>query len=136
MLEIYHKATKACYIDEEGRDHEIDVLSIGRYIAEAKYTVKLEGMEEHFREITETVTSKPHTVHVYISPKNAKSFPMHTDPYDVFIYCLEGIKTMRIEKALISISEGNYTRIKANTPHRALNWYDSVMLSIGIEDAS
>lgn len=132
--DMYHLGTAAYYIDEEGRDHEIPMLLIDKYIAEGKYTVKVEGLEGHY-DISH-ITTEPHTVHVYIAPKDAPSFPTHTDPYPVFIYCLEGVKEMEVDGSCVFINEGSVFKINANTPHRALNSSASVMLSIGLEDAA
>lgn len=71
---------------------------------------------------------------MYISPKDSKSFPTHTDPIDVFIYVIEGTKVMEVNNSTHTIKEGEYISIPAGTPHRAINSYNSTMLSIGIEN--
>jgi len=134
MLEILHKGSKACFIDDTGRDHVIPIFSVGRYLAEGRYVVKVEGLEQEFKHIIEKLKiTENHSVHCYISPKFAKSFDVHTDPIDVFIYCLEGTKVMSIDEQLVYIEPETFVRIPANTPHRALNIFDSTMLSIGVE---
>ena len=134
MLDILHKGSKACFIDSAGRDHIIPVLSIGRHIAEERNVVKVEGLEHEFEHIVQKlgITDK-HTVHCYISPPFGISFPDHTDPIDVFIYVLEGSKTMMVDGEITIIEEGSYIKIPANTPHHAMNIEPSIMLSIGIE---
>lgn len=115
--------TIAMYIDELGRDYEIDLTTVDYYIAQEKYTVKVEGLEKHFKEQCAT--------HCYISPKGAPSFPLHLDPYDVTIKCIEGEKTMIIDDKKVVIKEGEEVLIPANTPHQATNESSSVILSIG-----
>lgn len=127
MYEFLQKGTIAKIIDEQGRDHDIDLLMVDYYIAEAKSTVKVEGLESHFKEYF------PRTVHCYIAPASAASFPEHQDPVDVEIKCLEGIKTMNIAGKDVEIPAGESVLIPANTPHRATNKYASIMLSIGYE---
>jgi mannose-6-phosphate isomerase-like protein (cupin superfamily) len=119
--------TIAMIIDEQGRDHPVDITSVDYYIAQQQYTVKVEGLEHHFTEYL------PNSVHCYISPINASSFAEHTDPVDVEIKCLEGTKTMVINGKEVEISNGKSLVIPKHTPHRATNKYSSVMLSIGYE---
>jgi len=126
-LELLNKGSRAFIIDPQGRDHPVDMLSINKFLAEEKVTVKVEGMESVFTEYA------PATVHVYVSPKNAASFANHTDPYDVDIHCVQGIKTMKVDGKEYWINEGQTLRIPANVPHEATNEYNSIMLSIGYE---
>lgn len=127
MYEFLQHGTLAKIIDEQGRDHDIELSVVDYYIAQRKYTVKVEGLENYFKEYY------PNTVHCYIAPAGAPSFKDHTDPYDVEIKCIKGTKTMIVEDKLISIKEGESFFIPANVLHRATNGYDSVMLSIGHE---
>jgi quercetin dioxygenase-like cupin family protein len=134
MIDIIHKGSNSFFIDNDGRDHHIPLFSTSRYIAEGKFTVKIEGLEKHYKSITHDLgITKKHSVHLYISPKDSKSFPTHTDPIDVFIYVIEGIKTMEVDKSIHTIKAGEYISIPAETPHRAINIHDSTMLSIGIK---
>lgn len=75
----------------------------------------------------------PVTCHVYHSPANARSFPVHTDPDDVIVYAVEGTKCMEVAGQLHSLSPGQSLRMAANVPHRAINKFDSLMLSFGLE---
>lgn len=134
MLEILHKGSKACYIDEHGRDHSIPIFSVGKYIAEERYVVKVEGLEDCFEDIIKKLGIKDnHSIHCYVSPPFGVSFPEHSDPIDVFIYVMQGTKTMMVEEELFIIDEGHHIHIPAGTPHRATNTEPSIMLSIGIE---
>lgn len=121
---------KACVIGEDGLDKEIYFPAINYHIAEKEKTVKVEGLESYFKDWPSC------TVHCFISPSGAPSFPEHKDPYDVRIKCISGIKTMEVEGKRIEIKEGNDILIPANTPHKATNEYDSIMLSIGYENAT
>lgn len=127
MLDFLKHGTSAKYIDNQGRDHDIDVLLVDYYIAWGEYTVKVEGLENYFTEYL------PGTVHCFVSPKGAMSFPEHQDPVDLEIKCIEGIKTMEVNGEEKDILEGESLFIAANTPHRATNKHASVMLSIGYE---
>ena len=114
-------------IDEQGKDHEIDLLAVARYIAEGRYTVKVEGLEGHFSEY------KNKTVHCFVAPKGATSFPDHRDPCDLEIHCLEGTKTMIVDGTPVAIPAGSMIFIPAYVLHRATNEHASVMLSVGYE---
>ena len=134
MIDIIHKGSNSFFIDDEGRDHAIPLFSTSRYIAEGQFTVKIEGLETQYESITHDLgIDKKHSVHLYISPKDSKSFPTHTDPIDVFIYVIEGTKVMEVNNSIHTIKEGEYIFIPAETPHRAINIHDSTMLSIGIK---
>jgi len=131
---MFHLGRTAYYIDDQGRDHEIPMMMVDRYIAEGKYTVKVEGLEDHYD--VSHITTEPHTIHAYVSPKGAVSFPTHTDPYPVFIYCISGVKVMEVDGTEVNIHEGSVYKISSNVPHRALNKESSTMLSIGLEHAA
>ena len=115
------------FIDDLGRDHVIDMNLINYYIAEEKYTVKVEGLEKYFTEYF------PNNVHCFVSPKNASSFPEHRDPVDLTILCIKGIKTLKVKGEDVTLKEGESIFLPANTPHQATNLYNSIILSIGYE---
>lgn len=112
-------------IDEEGLDFQIDRWEVDYYIAENKKTIKIEGLEEYYKEYS------PKTVHMYISPQNAKSFGPHRDPYDVTIKVLSGTKTFKLEEKEVELQEDEVLHIPSNMLHEATNKYDSIILSIG-----
>ena len=75
----------------------------------------------------------PATMHIFVTPTGARSFPEHTDP-DVVILCLlEGKKIFEIEGEQFEMEIGKFYRIPADAPHRAVYNEDSIMLSIGLE---
>jgi mannose-6-phosphate isomerase-like protein (cupin superfamily) len=116
---------KAFIIDENGLDHQIDQYQVVFRVAENKFTVKIEDLEQILTEY------HPKTVHCFVAPAGATSFDTHKDPCDVTIYCIEGIKSMIIDDIEHDIQAGETLFIPKNTPHRAINKYKSVMLSIG-----
>jgi mannose-6-phosphate isomerase-like protein (cupin superfamily) len=122
---ILQYGTEAKIIDENGLDHSIVLSTVDFYIAEGIKTVKVEGMENYYTEY------KPHTVHMFIAPEGAPSFPEHQDPTDLIIKCIEGTKTIEVNGELFKIKQGESIHIPANVPHRATNEYASITLSIG-----
>ena len=130
MFDFLQKGTTAKIIDESGLDYDIELSVVDYYIAQKKHTVKVEGLENYFTHY------QPNSVHCYVAYSGAPSFPLHQDPYDVEIVCIDGIKTLEIDNKTVVLNEGESVMIPANTWHRATNEYDSVMLSIGYENAS
>lgn len=127
MIDVLKEfGSRFSYIDSEGLEHEIDKHLLDKFVAEDKYTLKVEGLEAYYTEYS------PKTVHVFIAPTNAKSFPMHKDPYDVLIVCVEGTKTFEIEgRGIVEIKKGETLLLNKNLPHRAINIEKSIILSIG-----
>lgn len=124
-LENSNLSFKSFIIDDNGLDHPIDQYEVAFRVAENKYTVKIEDLEQILTEFF------PHTVHCFIAPAGAASFDTHEDPCDVTIYCVEGVKSMIVDGVEKNIKSGEKLFIPKNTPHRATNKYKSVMLSIG-----
>jgi mannose-6-phosphate isomerase-like protein (cupin superfamily) len=75
----------------------------------------------------------PVTCHLFVSPADSKSFPMHKDPDDVLLLVIEGEKTMKVNSGLVELVTGDYLFLPAGTPHCAINKSASKMLSIGLE---
>ena len=123
--EILEFCTECYIIDSDGLDHIIEKDQVFYYIAQEQYTVKLEGLEQYYTQY------KPKTVHMYISPAGARSFPVHTDPYDVELRVEQGIKTIEIGGVEREVAD--YIFIPKDTPHQATNKYSSIILSIGDE---
>ena len=64
--------------------------------------------------------------------KDSPSFPEHTDPVDVIIEVQEGEKFIEIDGKMRNLVKGESISIPANTPHRALNEKEGLMLSYGL----
>lgn len=127
------------YIDEEGRQHQAG--SPSDLISRKNISIKIEGMErfnlQFYKKGIELAKkynhSGPVTCHLFYADKNSPSFGVHTDPDDVIILCLEGIKTMVIDNQYVEINQGEEVYIPHGTPHQALNDYKSLTLSYGLE---
>jgi mannose-6-phosphate isomerase-like protein (cupin superfamily) len=110
------------------------------YTAEAS-TIKIEGMEKYSKQLWEesqyyAIKYKhygPVTCHAFIAKENSPSFPLHTDPDDIVIRCVEGVKDMEVSGEYIILEPGQEIYIPANTEHRAINKHHSLMFSFGLE---
>lgn len=139
------------YIDDvSGELQQNLVHSIGFYIllsqSEKPKTIKVEGVERASPQIWKRLhefagsfgrNNAPISAHLFIAKAGSPSFPMHTDYDDVHILCLDGIKTMEVmidgEPVVFDIKPGECLYIPHGVEHRALNTYDSTMLSIGFD---
>ena len=131
LLEIVEDEDLLCFwIDDDRKHHSIPKEQALLKIAENKYTVKFEGLEQYFPH------DRPCTIHAYYSPENAVSFDEHSEPYDTMLYVVDGTKTLVVDGMELKINNGAQYLIKANTKHYATNEHDSVMLSIGYEDGT
>lgn len=128
-------------IDNHHRQHEVRSFGeVIRYKADG-CSIKVEGMERFSTEIFHQgrlyaksyLHDGPITCHMFISPAGSPSFPMHTDPDHVIIHCCEGIKRMKIIDDIVDIHPRSYVYIPYGTPHMALNEYDALTLSFGLE---
>lgn len=108
--------------------------------------IKIEGLENYSNTVSYDInqiikhivpTNLKVTAHLFVSKKDAISFPLHTDPAHVIITMLEGQKDYIVEDngetTVYTIKTGELLLLPANTPHMALNTHGSKMLSIGIE---
>lgn len=135
------------FIDKDGKDH-IAESHLHAFGTDESRTFKIEQLEKpcfgisnllnfiHKTYMTDTYETHDTSCHLFYAGKNAPSFPTHTDPVNLIIVCIHGIKTMEIAGELVHIPNGNFVHIPANTPHRAINDYESIMLSIGAEPRS
>jgi quercetin dioxygenase-like cupin family protein len=71
---------------------------------------------------------------MFLNKKNGPSFNVHTDPVEVIIECLDGVKHMEVEGNKIKLNRGQSLQIPANTEHKALNYEKALMISYGIHD--
>lgn len=126
-------------IDNLGR--QIQIESVSHFLSYTKCTIKIESMERYNQKLFEYCQSLatkynhtgPVTCHGFRAYADSHSFPTHKDLDDVLIYVIKGVKTMEIQGHLVQIVAGDSILIPANTPHRAINTHDSLMLSFGLE---
>jgi mannose-6-phosphate isomerase-like protein (cupin superfamily) len=104
-------------------------------------TIKLEQMEKYNEKIfnyCQFLAKKychqgPITCHIFKSLKDSKSFGLHTDPDDVIIFCVDGIKNIIVDNIKHKLKPQDFLFIPANTPHKVINEEDSLVLSFGLE---
>jgi mannose-6-phosphate isomerase-like protein (cupin superfamily) len=127
-------------IDDFG--HQIVMENLGQLHSNYGKTIKVESFEKYNKEIyhyCELLKKKyshdgPVTCHVFKSFKNSKSFPMHEDLDDVFIFVIDGEKTFEFENDKNQTLKKNESIfIKSGKKHKALNEKESLILSFGIE---
>jgi len=121
----------------DGRQVTTASASDALTILENGGAIKIEGMEKISKKVFDALKKFSHdgpiTCHVFIAAQGAPSFPDHTDPDDVLIYVVDGVKTMVINHIDLPLNAGQSVMIKAGTIHRAINHRASVMMSIGFE---
>lgn len=121
------------YIDYDGKQHYLNHDNFWSYypkvcyLLTTNYTIKVEQYEK-------VLDIKNHTAHIFYNKKNGPSFDIHTDPTDVLIECLDGIKWLEIDGKPKKLNRYEHVIIPANTPHRALNYEKALMISYGIND--
>lgn len=128
------------YIDLNGKQHS--VYSFGDIFDGKDKTIKIEAMEKVFKDVyKKTLDIKAMSGHVGVTnahlfwaTKNAPSFDLHTDPYDVYIKCMWGTKTMLIDGQIVEINiDDPALCIPNGVLHKALNYEESIMISYGNE---
>lgn len=122
-------------------DHTQDAYSVVDYLAHEGKVVKFEQYEKLNRRIFMTGNKiaerlehfGPITCHLFKSPKEARSFSLHTDPDTVVLFMVEGRKIIESPTVSFTLNAGDYLIIPAGVKHRADNIEDSLMLSFGLE---
>jgi len=124
------------YIDVDGLQHfinENDYISylgiIDSLLLRNDITIKLEKYEK-------LCNYNDGTCHIFYARSNSPSFNTHTDPVDLILQVTHGSKTLEINQTFITARSGHSLFVPANTPHRAINLDESIMLSWGINDRS
>lgn len=103
-------------------------ITMALHISQFVNTIKVEQMEKRY-------DWSDRTIHFFYNPVNGPTFDAHTDPIDVIIDCHDGVKHMEVDGKTIEIRPGgNKLLIRANTPHKALNYEKALMASHGIND--
>jgi mannose-6-phosphate isomerase-like protein (cupin superfamily) len=137
--DLIYEQRLVSYIDEDGLQHYAN--SFPEILRKNRISIKIEGMEKfsrHYFEYGKKLANQyghngPVTCHLFYAKENSPSFGMHTDPDDVIIYCVEGKKTMIIEDVYTVIEPGEEVYIPRGTLHQALNEYEALTLSYGLE---
>jgi len=121
------------FIDKDGNQHYLDQSDYVSYMGRIAslvgegHTIKVEQIEKWFG-----YTDR--TAHIFYNQKDGATFGVHTDPVNVLIECLDGVKWMEVDGKEISLQPHDTVLIPANTPHRALNYEKALMISYGIRD--
>lgn len=122
-------------------DASYTLNSPSEYVEQMDHPIKIEGYErlneimhreckclsawfKHFGHVS---------CHLFLSPKDSKSFSMHTDPDDVVVHMVKGRKLFESPEGTMTLEAGESIVIPRNHPHRAINVEDSIMLSFGLE---
>lgn len=129
-------------IDVEGRDHR--ELSRDSYLRNRfGRTTKVEGIERLNKDLWNFCNiivngpqraQGPFSCHLFIANEDDPSFPDHTDPDGVFLYVVKGQKTMVVDGKIYTLEKDQTLYIPPGTPHHAVNYQASVMLSIGFDN--
>lgn len=118
-----------------------DAFSIMDVLEHEDKPLKIEGIERlnfimhsecqrlgnHFRH------KGPVTCHMFRSPKDSISFPMHEDLDDVVVHMVKGRKIFESPSGDLELLEGESIFIPRGVKHRAINVEASLMLSFGLE---
>jgi mannose-6-phosphate isomerase-like protein (cupin superfamily) len=123
------------------KGEQILLSSFSELYNDPNSTIKVEGLEKFSIETYNKCQylglkynhKGPITCHAFIAKDGAPSFPLHTDPDDVIILCVEGTKKLLIENEYIILQAGDDVYIPANTPHQAFNENAAFTLSFGLE---
>lgn len=121
-LDDLDKGSDFFYIDETGRDHKISKEEAFFKISDSKYTVKVEGVEH--------LCPGSESVHCFLSPKGAASFPYHVDDVDLEILCIKGLKEFDVDGTRHSLNKWESLHIDKGVRHRGVNNHCSITLSI------
>jgi mannose-6-phosphate isomerase-like protein (cupin superfamily) len=120
-----HSLFNAAEYFEHSQTKPIKVEGIER-LSELLYSTSLR-LGRHFNH------TGPVSCHMFISPAQSLSFPMHSDTDDVIIYMVSGRKVYEGVDGSLEVRAGDSIYIPRGTLHCAVNTDDSVMLSFGLE---
>ena len=130
-------------IDNDGLQHYLDNKEYMTYLAQITAeiaignTIKIEQFEYFMNNENNLLlpfVGDDYTAHAFYNQANSGTFGIHTDPVDVWIQCLAGVKHLEVDGDEIVLQPHEVTIIPANTPHRALNKEKALIVSYGIHD--
>jgi hypothetical protein len=134
--DLAYQQEMTSYIDSKGLQHyisESDYISylgvVDNLLLHDDITIKLEKIEE-------LCNFSNGTCHVFYAKPNSPSFDIHTDPVDLVLQVTHGSKTLEINGTEITAHSGQCLFVPKETPHRALNNDESIMLSWGLNDST
>lgn len=140
--DFYNK--ELIYFIQDGKDSIVNSIynSYTNYVAdlpnaiEKKTCIKVQGVENYNVGIMELchefvqIWQRCVDCHAYWGFAGTGSFDMHTDPNEVCILVLQGLKEIHFEDTMVPVPEGERIFIPANKPHRAFNLDNTLSLSI------
>jgi mannose-6-phosphate isomerase-like protein (cupin superfamily) len=118
-----------------------DAFSLMDVLSSEDKPIKVEAMErfnqklydECYRLASYFDHFGPVTCHLFKSPKDSTSFPLHEDLDDVVVHMVRGKKIFESPSGDFELLEGESIFIPRGVKHRAVNVEDSLMLSFGLE---
>jgi len=117
--------------------HNHEIMRINDCLKDG-HTIQVRNLENWNEAVENKARSFGYNVdvHMFISPENGTSFPMHTDVRDVHIVCISGKKHFWVGYKeglkMVSLEAGQELYIPAGTEHRAETSGQSVILSFGV----
>lgn len=143
LSEDCFKNNDVSIIDNDGLQHYLDNKEYMVYLAQISAeiakgnTIKIEQFESIMNtkgNLLLPLVGDDFTAHAFYNQANGGTFGMHTDPVDVFIQCMAGVKHLEVDGNEVILHPHEVAIIPANTPHRALNKEKALMVSYGIHD--
>lgn len=123
----------------DGGSH--DAYSVMDVLEHEDKPLKIEGIERHsallYLECHRLGGALDHrgpvTCHLFRSPKDSTSFPLHEDLDNVVVHMVRGRKIFESPSGDLVLNEGESIFIPRGVKHRAVNVEASLMLSFGLE---
>lgn len=144
LSEDCFKNNDVSIIDNDGLQHYLDNKEYMVYLAQISAeiakgnTIKIEQFESIMKtkgnHLLLHLVGDDFTAHAFYNQANGGTFGMHTDPVDVLIQCLAGVKHLEVDGDEVILNPQEVAFIPANTPHRALNKEKAFIVSYGIHD--
>ena len=134
--EVAYSNEMTSYIDSEGLQHYINESDYISYIGVVDSLLLRDDITIKLEKYEQLCNFHNGTCHVFYAKPNSPSFGIHTDPVDLVLQVTHGSKTLEINDIEITAHNGHCLFVPAETPHRALNKDNSIMLSWGLNDST